>query len=187
MSAVPPKRGSGHVELVDGTDRVAAVELDPTTDRYPDLTRVLAYWNRKRGSAFAPRRADIDPLDLVEALPRIMLADVAGTPPEFRYRLAGTAIGTIHGEDFTHRTPLDLKPAAFGRLIHEHYGAVVARRVPLMHLVMLDTLQKSRSYARLLLPLSENGQDVTMLMAVDSKEQNTSALRDYFAEIASGR
>jgi hypothetical protein len=61
------------------------------------------------------------------------------------------------------------------------------RRAPLLHLVMLDTLERTRSYARLLLPLSENGQDVTMLMAVDSKEQSTSALREYFAQVIAER
>jgi hypothetical protein len=185
MADAPARRG-GAIEVVDGDDRVGAVELDPATDRYPDLARVLAYWERKRAGRFAPRRADIDPLDFVEVLPRVMLADVIGAPPEFRYRLCGTGIGAVHGEDFTNRSPRDLKPAAFGRLIHEHYCAVVTRRAPLMHLVMLDTLQKTRSYARLLLPLSENGQDVTMLLAVDSKEQNTRALREYFAQIVAG-
>lgn len=182
MTDAPAPRG-GAVEVVEGDDRVGAAELDLASNRYPDLARVLAYWERKRDGRFAPRRADIDPLDLVDVLPRIMLADVIGTPPEFRYRLSGTGIGAVHGEDFTNKSPRDLKPAAFGRLIHEHYCAVVVRRVPLLHLVMLDTLQKTRSYARLLLPLSENGQDVTMLLAVDSKEQNTRALRDYFAQI----
>jgi hypothetical protein len=190
MQRPPPEpdatRGAA-VELVDGTDRVGAVELDLPTDRYPDLSRVLAYWDSKRAGRFAPRRADIDPLDFVEVLPRVMLADVIGSPPEFRYRLSGTGIGVVHGEDFTNRSPRELKPAAFGQMIHDHYCAAVTRRVPLLHLIMLDTLQKSRSYVRLLLPLSENGQDVTMLMAVDSKEQNTSALRDYFAKIIAER
>jgi hypothetical protein len=154
--------------------------LPPTA--IPDLSR-LAYWESKRAGRFAPRRVDIDPLDFIEALPRVMLADVIGSPPEFRYRLSGTGIGLVHGEDFTNRSPRELKPAAFGQLIHDHYCAAVTRRVPLLHLIMLDTLEKSRSYVRLLLPLSENEQDVTMLMAVDSKEQNTSALRDFFAQI----
>ena len=108
MQRPPPEpdatRGAA-VELVDGTDRVGAVELDLATDRYPDLSRVLAYWESKRAERFAPRRADIDPLDFVEVLPRVMLADVIGSPPGFRYRLSGTGIGVVHGEDFTNRSP----------------------------------------------------------------------------------
>ncbi len=166
--------------------RVEAVELDSRTDRYPDLARVRAYWDGKRGNRFAPRRADIDPADLVEVLPRIMLADVRPEPLEFRYRLTGTGIADVHGSEHTGKSPRDLTPAAYGALIHAHYCEAVRRREPLLHLIVLDTDERSRSYARLLLPLSEDGISVTMLMTVDSKEQNTRALQEYFAKISRG-
>jgi hypothetical protein len=164
--------------------RVEAVELDVATELYPDLQRVRAYWTGKRQARFAPRRADIDPADLVAVLPRIMLADVVAKPPlDFRYRLSGTAITDVHKKDLTGKGPRDLVPAAYGDMIYAHYCEAVRRREPLLHLVVLDTIERSRSYARLLLPLSEDGSAVTMLMAVDSAEQNTRALKDYFAEL----
>lgn len=159
-----------------------AIELSLATDRYPDLVRVLAYWERKRGRRFAPRRHDIDPADLVDVLPRVMLADVLQNPLGFRYRLSGTAIRDIHGKEMTARTPRDLKPVSYAALIHSHYCECVHRRTPVLHLIVLDAEEQSRSYARLLLPLSEDDQEVTMLMAVDSKEQDTRALRDFFRE-----
>jgi hypothetical protein len=162
--------------------RVESVDLDLATDRYPDLSRVLAYWERKRGDRFAPCRADIDPADLIEALPRVMLADVIQEPLDFRYRLSGTGICDIHGQEPTGLRPRDLNPPAFGALIHQHYCLAVHRREPLLHIIVLDTQERSRSYARLLMPLSENGRTVTMLMAVDSEEQNTKALKDFFAK-----
>jgi hypothetical protein len=161
--------------------QVEALELDPTTDRYPDLQRVLVYWQRRRGGRFAPSRADIDPAELVAVLPRIMLADVLDEPLDFRYRLAGTGIRNVHGNDMTGRSPRELEPPAYGDLIFAHYCEAVRRRAPLLHLIVLDAHQCSRSYARLLLPLSSDGERVTMLMAVDSKEQNSQALKDYFA------
>jgi hypothetical protein len=161
--------------------QVEALELDPTTDRYPDLQRVLVYWQRRRGGRFAPSRADIDPAELVAVLPRIMLADVLDEPLDFRYRLAGTGIRNVHGNDMTGRSPRELEPPAYGDLIFAHYCEAVRRRAPLLHLIVLDAHQHSRSYARLLLPLSSDGDRVTMLMAVDSKEQNSQALKDYFA------
>jgi hypothetical protein len=166
--------------------RVEAVELDSDTDRYPDLVRVRGYWEGKRGDRFAPRRADIDPADLVEVLPRVMLADVRPDPLEFRYRLSGTGIADIHGREHTGKSPRDLTPPAYGALIHAHYCEAVRRREPLLHLIMLDTDERSRSYARLLLPLSEDGIAVTMLMTIDSKEQNTRALQDFFAKVSRG-
>jgi hypothetical protein len=162
--------------------RIAAVELDPASEQYPDLLRVRAYWERKREGRFAPRRADIDPADLVDNLPRIMLADVLPEPLDFRYRLSGTSISNVHGKEMTGKSPRDLTPPAYGALIYDHYCESVRRREPLLHVIVFDGEQRSRSYARLLLPLSENGSAVTMLLAVDSKEQNTQALKAYFTE-----
>jgi hypothetical protein len=176
-----------HFAASSAASRVEAVELDPTTELYPDLQRVRAYWTGKRQARFAPRRADIDPADLVAVLPRVMLADVMTNPSlDFRYRLSGTAITDVHNKNLTGKSPRDLMPAAYAALIYEHYCEAVHRREPLLHLIVLDTIERSRSYARLLLPLSEDGNAVTMLMAVDSAEQNTRALKDYFAELMRG-
>jgi hypothetical protein len=151
------------------------------------LAQLHTYWEQKRGERFAPRRADIDPSDLVAALPRIMLVDVIpAVPVDFRYRLSGTGICDVHGTNHTRMRPRDLKPPPYGALIHEHYADCVQRRVPLLHLVVLDIDDRELSYARLLLPLSEDGVAVTMLMAIDSKEQNTRALKEYFTEVSRG-
>ena len=169
--------------IMETAVRVEAAELDLADDRYPDLMRALAYWRQKKSIGFAPSRTNIDPVDLVEFLPRLMLADVLQDPLDFRYRLAGTGISNVHGKEMTGKRPRDLEPVAYGELIHEHYSAAVLRREPILHLIMLDTLQRERSYARLLLPLSADGSSVTMLMAIDSKEQDTRALRDYFGKV----
>ncbi|HWK46567.1 MAG TPA: PAS domain-containing protein [Stellaceae bacterium] len=168
---------------------VEAVELDRAGDDHPELSRVLAYWTLKRQDRFAPRRADIDPVDLVESLSRITLSDVlrtgaAGEALDFRYRLCGTEICTTHWRDPTGQAPRDMRPPAFGALLHDHYTQAVQRRAPMVHLITMTTPDKSRSYVRLLLPLSEDGATVTMLMTVDSKQQNTRALLDYFDKVS---
>lgn len=165
---------------------IDAIELDLATRDYPELSRVLAYWTLKRGDRFAPRRVDIDAVDLVESLSRITLSDVLRTEGglDFRYRLCGTEICTTHWRDATGQSPRDMKPPAFGALLYAHYVLAVQRRAPMLHLIMLGTPETQRSYVRLLLPLSEDGSSVTMLMTIDSKQQNTKALRDFFAQAA---
>jgi len=160
--------------------RVEAVELDIAANPYPDLRRLHAYWTGKQQGRFAPRRLDIDPVDMVEVLPRIMLVDIEPDPLDFRYRLAGTGICTVHGTDPTGRRPRELRPPAFGALIDGHYRDAVTRRAPMLHLIVLDTSDRSRAYARLLLPLSADGEHVTMLMSIDCQEQSGNPLRRFF-------
>lgn len=156
--------------------QAAALDLEQDLPRYPDLCLVLDYWRSKCADRFAPARADIDPVDLPRILPRIMLADVesdASGAIDFRYRLSGTGIGNVHGFDPTALRPTDLTPPIYGQLIHEHYRTVVERRQPLAHVIVLVTNKKQRSYARIILPLSADGETVNMLMTVDSETQNT--------------
>lgn len=159
---------------------LSCLELELRDPYYPDLIEVLDYWQWKRGQRFAPSRADIEPLDLIRALPRIMLADVLSDPPGFRYRLSGTRISDVHGEELTGLAPLELRPAEYGRLIDHHYRQCVSERRPLLHLIILDLAHRSRAYARLLLPLSNDDNHVNMLMAVDSANQDARELREFF-------
>jgi hypothetical protein len=167
------------------TAHVASVELDGEREwaRYEDLVEIRAYWDTKRRDRFAPRRADLDPADMKELLPRIMLADVyLDGPLDFRYRLSGTGINTILSGEYTGKRPRDLAPPAYGAMIHDHYCMTVKRRQPLFHVVMLDSFERLVTYTRLLLPLSEDGETVTMLMAVHSKKEDSRALQEFFVK-----
>ena len=161
-------------KLVD----IQAAEVDPAQDlaRYPDLLTAYDYWSAKRGDRFAPARRDIDPAEIPSILPRILLADVLHNEPgdvAFRYRLSGTRIGEVHGRELTGKSPLDLEPPQYGRLVESHYREAVERRQPLVHVIALHTDKKMRSYARIILPLSDDGQTINMLMMVDSAAENT--------------
>jgi len=49
----------------------------PFPDPIPTgLEPLYRYWDRKRGARRMPRRADIDPQDLVPFLPALMIVDV---------------------------------------------------------------------------------------------------------------
>jgi hypothetical protein len=159
---------------------VSCLELEVRDPRYPDLEDVLDYWEQKRRGRFAPSRADIEPSDLLRVLPRIMIADVLSDPLDFRYRLSGTGIANVHGTELTGLAPRDLKPEEYGRLIDQHYRQCVAERRPLLHLIILESTRRSQAYARLLLPLSNDGKIVNMLMAIDSANQDVYELKDFF-------
>jgi hypothetical protein len=150
--------------------RVSAEECAPGDPAYPDLAAILNYWNKKRGERIAPPRSAIDPSDFIEALPRVKLVDVQrglNGEIDFRFRLAGTWIGNVLGTELTRLRPLDLQPPQFGALVHEHYAQCVRERRPLLHKVEIDSVRRIHSYARLLLPLSSDGEQIDMLMTVD--------------------
>ncbi|MEQ8356625.1 MAG: PAS domain-containing protein [Kiloniellaceae bacterium] len=155
--------------------QAATLDLEQDLSRYPDLRFALDYWNSKRAGRFAPARADIDPAEITRILPRVMLADVhadAAGKTDFLYRLSGTGISDVHGFDPTSLRPLALTPPAYGQLIHAHYLTAVEARSPLAHVIVLQTNRKSRSYARIILPFSADGETVNLLMTVDSEAQN---------------
>jgi len=162
----------GFREQYDRDARVESTELMVGDPVYPDLVALLGYWNTKRGPRFAPPRSAIDPGEIVSVLPRVKLVDVLrGTDGslDFRFRLAGTEIGNILGTELTRLRPRDLQPPQFGIMVHEHYSQCVAERRPLLHRVEIDSVRRIHNYARLLLPLSSDGETVDMLMTVDSR------------------
>ncbi len=166
------------------TSRVSCLVREIGSGEYPDLDKSFLIWDRLRGDRLAPARADFIPEDFVAVLPRMMLADVVreGGELDFRYRLSGTGICDVHGADPTNMSAKDFKPPSYAAMIHQHYTEAVHTARPVLHLIMLDTSIKSRCYARLLLPLSDDGANVTMLMAIDSEKQNTRELRRYFEQ-----
>ncbi len=152
--------------------RVGSEERAVGDPAYPDLAAILQYWDTKRAARFAPPRSAIDPTDFIEAMPRVKLVDVlrgADGKLDFRFRLAGTAIGNILGTELTRLRPRDLQPPQFGAMVHEHYVQCVTERRPLLHKVEIDSVRRIHNYARLLLPLSSDGAEVDMLMTVDSR------------------
>ena len=163
--------------------QVEAVELsldDPNLD--PDLKFALDYWFRKRAGRLAPKRADIDPIDITALLPRVTLVDVGTDPVDFRYRLAGTGLFKLHGTELTNKRALDLEPPAYGALIHRLYGDALARRAPVVHRVFIECETRRSAYARIILPLSEDGMAINRLMTVESYADAAQDLRDCFEE-----
>jgi hypothetical protein len=161
---------------------VRAVELAIDCGRYPDIDRVVAYWRAKKGERAFPARADIDPLEFARALPRVMMAEVSYDPLEFRYRVAGTGLFAMHGQELTGKLARELDPPEFGALIHRHYAEVIERRAPILHLIELTVNYLKTSYARIILPLSGDGTVIDRLMTVEAHEDHDRELQKFFEE-----
>jgi len=142
-------------------NETARPEYEP---RHPDLKRLLDYWLGKRDGRVFPRRADIDPLDLGFMLERIALTEVHEDPRRYRLRIAGSWWAQVAGFELT-GTWLDEWPQAnLGKLSADTYEALIAARRPLCAVRDAWVDQKKLGYEILLLPLSEDGERISMIM-----------------------
>lgn len=165
--------------------KLFTVACDPASDLalFPDLQPALGYWHDKRNGRRMPGRNDIDPGEMVEFLPRIMLADVEREPMRFRYRLCGTGICHVHPSDPTHLAADELLPPAYGELVNGQYLEVVRTGRPALHLNVFDTHDRYRSYAHLILPLSRDQDEVDMILSVDSQAQDQARMMNLLIQL----
>jgi hypothetical protein len=161
---------------------VRAVELDIDCKRYPDIDRILSYWRTKKGERAFPSRAEIDPMEFRRELPRVMMVEVTYDPLEFRYRVAGTGLFAMHGQELTGKLARELEPPEFGALIHRHYAEALERRAPILHLIELTLDHLQTSYARIILPLSSDGETIDRLITCEAHEDHAHELQKFFKQ-----
>ena len=136
----------------------------------PSLQPLLAYWTSRCTDGRLPARADIDPLDIPRLLPFLYLVDVerqtgGAAPYRFRYRLVGTGIVERNGGDPTGQYLDAFENRPFHETIVADYTRCAAERRPVAAARrFMDMTGRHWPYQRLVLPLSENGLDVNMLL-----------------------
>jgi hypothetical protein len=129
------------------------------------LLDLYDYWERKRGGRTFPARADIDPLDLGQMLPNLFLVDVLAAAPHFRYRLTGGTVDQIHGQSLTGKTPRHIRTPDVASAVEQRYHEIVAARQPRCeHVALLAEDHTYWHYECLILPLSDDGARINMLL-----------------------
>jgi len=130
---------------------------------HPLLAELLAYWQAKRGDRVMPGRADIEPAEIEAILPHLFMVDVERDPLRFRYRLVGSVLTDILGEDIKGRY-LDEMPLLFRTFATGAYDEVLRVRGPCYKEVSGVAAYFRIAYKRLLLPLSADGDDVGIVL-----------------------
>ena len=152
------------------TTQESASGFDPAIVQSQRIHRLDAYWREKAGAGM-PARSEFDPVDVRELLPNLMMVDVLGQPPRFRYRLVGTRVVQYTGFDFTGRY-LDEMVFQGRDFMEQCYGRVLKERRPLFgHYAWLV---RSRHFGRCefgLFPLSDDGQRVDRCVAIEDYER----------------
>jgi hypothetical protein len=129
------------------------------------LEPIFRYWDQKRGDRRMPRRADIDPFEMVPYLPNLMIVDVVADERRFVYRLVGTREVEARGRDPTGKPVGDAFHGSSRENVLAHYDRVVDSRRP-----YFDTATVIRTDERvdethvIFLPLSEDDVSVSQIL-----------------------
>ncbi|HLI10964.1 MAG TPA: PAS domain-containing protein [Alphaproteobacteria bacterium] len=141
----------------------------------PVLAGMLRYWESKRAGRAMPRRDDIDPMEIPKLLPYLSLAEVGEEGRRFRYRLVGTAVVEAYGLDYTGLYVDELLSGDRRAFVESLCRTVVTEKRPLFARSEYSTKGKhpfgrepSISAHRVMMPLSENGTDVSMILTAFS-------------------
>src|SRR3546814_20892110 len=134
---------------------------------YPVLGRWYDDWDDKRGARRRPCRKDIDPVELRDLLGFINLVDVREDPRDYRIRLMGTKTKPIVGSDITGKRYSEIDPKRKFYFIGEAYTLCIGQATPVLVEADLGFLGRQHlEFARLYLPLSDDGSRINMVMNV---------------------
>lgn len=139
----------------------------------PEITSTLiagleAHWHRLRAGRRMPRREEVDPVDLVAWLPYVSIMELHYAPFRVRYRVVGTEVARIVGEDFSNRwldeTGWGENSIALNRMLYER---VAESRAPLFGLSVVNWQGKpDHVFQWALFPLGD-GETVSHCLSLD--------------------
>ena len=132
----------------------------------PRLARLHDYWIGKCAGQVLPSRADIEPLEMKEWLGNLLLAEFFGSVEHYRVRLDGSNLIGYGGKDRTGKGSEVLTSDEERKLIVTQYKPVLDTAQPAyFETQFLNSEGRFLREQKLLLPLSDNGSLVNMVLA----------------------
>jgi hypothetical protein len=124
-------------------------------------------WHAKRRGTRLPTRADFSIDDLRPWLGRLILVDVLLPGPDLYYRVHGTTLAELLGQELTGRRLSDLQPPDLRELIRAEYAQVIEAKVPMLFRRERPCRDgRMRIVERILLPLSHAGETVDQVLSL---------------------
>jgi len=142
----------------------------PELARHARFQRLAEYLATKAPPGRLPGRQHIDPLEIPDLLPFLMLLDVvpqAPAPARYRIRLVGTEVVSIQGADHTGRFTDEVLTAEEGASIVGSYEEILrSHRPQYRHGTVATPGREHIVYERVAFPLAADGEHVDMLLFV---------------------
>jgi len=132
--------------------------------RHPKIQLLYAYWQRQRGARLMPSRADIDPVDIPQLLPHILMYNVEG-PGRYTVRLVGEAVQSFVGRNTAGLPAGSIMDERAAKTVIRILDAVVTERAPKFRAGKAHWHQDKghRVYEACFLPLSTDGSAVNIV------------------------
>ncbi|HET8729115.1 MAG TPA: PAS domain-containing protein [Alphaproteobacteria bacterium] len=139
----------------------------------PKLLRLLQWWEEARRDREMPERADLDPADLVDILPFLVLLDIGEAEdrtPQFTYRLAGGHFEDNLRLSLRGKRVRDLPLwGSDRREVYSQYARTLEQRRPTYCVQEYDTQDGWHvRYECLLTPMSRRGETLDMILGAVS-------------------
>lgn len=134
---------------------------------HPDVSFIFEYWKSRSNNGFAPRRADIDPLEFWEHISRVWLLEVhEGTPSPLYVRLYGTEIVEKSGVDKTGRFLSEFQDDFYETSGYRRIRNVIETGKPFWFKGAASNLRTNfvKNLESLVCPLSSDGVKVNMIL-----------------------
>lgn len=141
------------------------------------------YWySLSPGDGLLPGRQHINPAEIKGILGRIALVDVIfqDNKYEFYYRLWGSIMTEIIGQDCTGKFITDLFPPEKLPLVQNVFESVVETACPHYWEIPWGVEERDHvGYKRLLLPLAEDGENVNMIIGMIIETEKAPSLSNF--------
>jgi hypothetical protein len=143
---------------------------NPHIDEHPRFRRLADYLAIKAPPGKLPGRQHIEPTEIPDLLPWIMLIEViaqVNAEPRYRIRLVGTEVVDIQGVDGTGTYVEEVLNRAEVATIVQGYGEIIRSHVPGYRRGVVARIGREHvHYTRMAFPLARDGENVDMLIFV---------------------
>jgi hypothetical protein len=149
-------------------ERYRGIEEVPSTR----ARRMHQYWLDKKGERAMPARSDIDPSEIKDLLPNVILSRLEYEPFRVLYKLIGTRAVENAGIDYSGRYLDEIDfVSEFGTDWHAIYRAIATDKVPVFGLCQIKfTDGVMKPYVCAMFPLSSDGARVDQVLAIEDLE-----------------
>ncbi len=138
---------------------------DPTAIRDSRLLGLFHYWHGKCQGRVMPARRDIDPIEMRQWLGNLLLVDFPPDPLQYRIRLDGVNLVQFYNSSREGKGVEVMTSEEERRIVLPQYMTVLENKQPAYYESEFVTSEGIvTSQRKLLLPLSEDGQRVNMVL-----------------------